>query len=90
MGWFEDIPTAFTAILAVIAAIGAIFFIATLDFSSSANPDENLEKTTGYLTNNIVPTEVSWLDKAANSISNPFALLIVILGIMWLFGYFKK
>jgi hypothetical protein len=50
--------------------------------------DENLEKTTDFVVDNVVPTEINWISWIVDKVSNPWILLVLILGILWLFGYF--
>ncbi|MFH0870234.1 MAG: hypothetical protein V1866_04215 [archaeon] len=89
MDWIEDIPTIFLTIVAVIAGIGAIIFINSVDFGNPNKSDENLDRTTGYIVDNVVPTEINWISWLAGKLSgHPFILMGAILTILWLFGYF--
>lgn len=90
MSWFEDIPAWFLIILAVVGAIGAVIFISSLDFNNPDSVDKNMEKTTGYVAENVVPTEINWIVWIVDHVKNPYLLTILVLGIFWLFGYFTK
>jgi hypothetical protein len=88
MDWFTDIPKIFLAILVVIGGIIAIIFINSIDYGNPDKLDENLEKTTDFVIDNAVPTEINWISGVVDKVSNPWILLVLILGILWLFGYF--
>ncbi|WP_155395751.1 hypothetical protein [Methanosarcina mazei] len=89
MNWFTDIPKGVLVISSIIAVRGAIAFINSLDIDDSRNSNQNLNKTTEYLTDNVVPTEINWISWLAVELStHPFLLLIAILVVLWLFGYF--
>lgn len=87
MGWFKKIPKMFMTIFGFVAVISLVLFI--IDLSSTDN-SEKPEKITGFVVNHIIPTQVSWIAKAINTITNPWVLLFVICTILWLFGYFTK
>ena len=88
MNWFTDIPKIFRAIVVIAFAIGAIIFINSIDYVNPDKIDENLEKTTSFITDNVVPTEINWMTWLVDKVSNHWILLILIFGILWLFGYF--
>ncbi|MFH1332680.1 MAG: hypothetical protein ABIH53_00380 [archaeon] len=89
MDWFTSIPRIFLVVLVVIVGVTAVIFIVNLDFGNPDNVDENLEKTTGYLAKNVIPTEINWISWITNKLSNhPLLLISSILTILWLFGYF--
>ena len=88
MDWFTDIPRIFLAILLVIGGTIAIIFFYSIDYANPDKFDENLEKTTGFFIDNAVPTEINWISWVVDKVSNPWILLVSILGILWLFGYF--
>lgn len=87
MNWLSDIPKIIQAVFGLILGIKAISFISSIEYGNSGI-DGNLEKTTDFIVDNIVPTEINWLSWVADKINNPWILLISILGIFWLFGYF--
>ena len=87
MNWFEEMPKIFTSILLIIGLISLAIFFLNTDFT---NIDEAPDKITGLVTEHAIPTEVSWLSKAVNTISNPYLLLFVVIFILWIFGYFNK
>ena len=88
MNLFSDIPKIFKAFFGLVLGIKAISFINSIDYGISGKLDENLEKTTGFIVDNIVPTEIDWISWVTDKINNPWILLISILGIFWLFGYY--
>ena len=89
MDWFTDIPKAFLIIVLVFSAVGAMMFISSLNFGNSDKTENNLEKTTGYVVDNVVPTELNIMAWFAEKLSgHPLILLIMIIGTLWLFGYF--
>lgn len=88
MDWFTDIPRIFLAILVVIGGIIAIVFINSIDYGNPDKFDENLEKTTDLFIDTAVPTEINWISWVVDNVSNPWILLVLISGILWLFGYF--
>ena len=61
MDWFTDIPKIFLVILVVIAGISAISFINSIDYRYPDKLDENLEKTTDFVVDNVVPTVINWI-----------------------------
>ena len=87
MDWFTDIPKIFLAISLLIGGIIAIIFINSIDYG---NPDklDDLEKTTDFVIDNAVPTEINWISWVVDKVSNPWIRLVLILGILWLFGCF--
>lgn len=90
MGWFKDIPAIFQIGLLLIALIGLAIFFLRFDWDS---PDktENMEKLTGKLVEESIPTELTWIQKVSNKFQNhPYILLSSVVGILWLFGYFNK
>lgn len=87
MDWFEDIPKFFGLFLLFIGLISFMVFL--VSFQKAETTEEQTDALTGFVVDNAVPTEVSWLEKASN-IQNPFLLLVVIFIILWLFGYIKK
>lgn len=88
MDWFTDIPKIFLMILALIGAISAMIFFYSIDYGNPDEFDENIEKTTDLIVDHAVPTEINWISWVVDKVSNPWILLISILGILWLFGYF--
>ena len=89
MNWFEDIPKIFLAIVAIAAALGAAIFFMGIDFSDSDKMDETLAKTTGFVTENVVPAEFNLISRFTDKLSNhPIFLLVAVLVVLWLFGYF--
>ncbi|WP_198146787.1 hypothetical protein [Methanosarcina vacuolata] len=89
MNWFTDIPKGVLLISSIIFIIGVIVFINSLDIDDSRNSNQNLKKTTEYLTDNIVPTEINWISWLVVKLSkHPFLLLGSILVTLWFFGYF--
>lgn len=88
MDWFTDIPKIFLAILAGIGIISAIIYINSIDYENPDKFNENLEKTTDFVVDGAVPTEINWISWVVDKVSNRWILLVLILGLLWLFGYF--
>lgn len=89
MDWFSDIPKMFLLGMVIIMAIGAIVFIVGMNNGNTEATNENLEKTTAYVTGNSIPTEINWISYLSNKLSgHPFILLMAVLVVFWLFGYF--
>jgi len=87
MGWFEDIPKLFMTIILLIGLFSLGIFFLTTDLF---NIDEAPDKITGLITEHAVPTEITWLAKVGDTISNPYLLLFSVIIILWLFGHFNK
>jgi Na+/H+ antiporter NhaC len=82
----NEIPKLVQTAMAFITMVSLVAFFATIDLGNPDKADENLEKITKKLADEVVPTEVKWTAKAAEII--PYPLLIpVVLFIFWLFGH---
>lgn len=79
---------AFLLIVGIVGAIGFLVWWNSLDFADPDKTDENLNKTANFIVGETIPTEIVWIEKATNAISNPILLTIVIIFVLWLFGYF--
>lgn len=85
----SDVPQIFQKILLVLTILGIAIFLLNLMFSN-ASEEEKMEKFTGKMAETAVPTELSWLAKAADKLGNyPLLLLGTIIVIAWLFGHIK-
>ncbi len=87
MGWFRSIPRKFGKLMLFVAIFTFIIFL--IDLSHTEKTDQPA-KVTGFVVNNIIPTEVHWIVKAVNIVTNPWLLVTAVLVILWLFGYFTK
>ena len=87
MNWFKDIPTLFVAVLTIIFGVKSIIFISSIDYTIAGDIDDNIEKLRNFVVDSIVPTEINWISWVADKVSNPWILLVLIVGIFWLFGY---
>jgi len=90
MDWFNDIPKIFTSILLIIGLI--IFFgvYMSIDFRDSTKFLENMNKLTGAIVDFLYPTEVQWISWIMSVTSNSWVLLVTVIFIFWLFGYFSS
>jgi hypothetical protein len=86
----ENIRVLLLSLLILGIFISFSIFIIGIDFTDSENANENLKSVFEKGTNAIIPTEVTWLQIASSNVTNPYILLILIIGIFWFFGYFKK
>lgn len=88
MDWFNDIPKLFLIFTTIIALIGTLGIINSVDLENPNNINENLEKTTEYMVDNAIPTEINLILWLTNKLSrHPFLLTGSILAVSWLFGY---
>ncbi|MEE9595111.1 MAG: hypothetical protein V3V92_06900 [Candidatus Hydrothermarchaeales archaeon] len=85
----SSIPKIFQTLLALTVFISVAFFLSQIDFTNPEKADENLRNITEKMVNESIPTEITWIERSADKINNPYLLVIVIFIIAWLFGYIR-
>ena len=82
----NDPRDAFILIIALIGLITVTSLILQMDFSGSPDSiNKNTKITAKAIESQAIPTPISWMATATEKIQNPLILLLVIVGIMWLF-----
>ena len=93
MGILDEVENTRSLLLGILVFVGFIGFaipFIEMDFSNPDKADENMEIIVEKTPDAIIPTEITWIKNVSNKVDNPYVLLILIVGIFWFFGYFKK
>ena len=86
----EELRVKLLGFIIIIGLLGTLFFFMSVDFTESDNAQDNLEKVTTGAANDMIPIELIWIMKITEITKNPYLILLLILPILWLFGYLKK
>ncbi|TQD28448.1 hypothetical protein [Methanolobus vulcani] len=93
MGILDEIENTRSLLLGILVLVGFVSFAIPfigMDISNPDKTDENMEIIVEKTPDAIIPTEITWIQNVSNKVDNPYVLLILIIGIFWFFGYFKK